>query len=67
MNEKAVFFSGVVFFFSAPEIEWMNDMWTFPGKKKHKKKNTDFGKKKTVTYAWIIIDIKWIQEKITLR
>ena len=67
MNEwkSCFFFSGVVFFFSAPEIEWMNDIWTFPGKKKTQKKNTDFGKKKTVTYAWIIIDKKWFYTLIS--
>ena len=54
MNEwkSCFFFSGVVFFFSAPEIEWMNDMWTFPGKKNtHKKKHRFWKKKKTVSYA----------------
>ena len=34
MNEwKSCFFFRIVFFFPASKIEWMNDMWTFPGKK----------------------------------
>ena len=48
MNEKAVFF------FSSDEkkkysfeIEWMNGMWTFTGKKKHKKNTKKCGKKNT--------------------
>ena len=43
---KKLFFFRAVFFFSASKIEWMNDMWTFPGKKTHTYKNTQkFGKK----------------------
>ena len=50
MNEKAVFF------FSATgkkkkEIEWMNNMWTFPGKKN--RKNTQNCGKKNTTYFLI--------------
>ena len=40
MNEKAVFFSGAGKKKNSSEIEWMNGMWTFPGKEKKNKKKT---------------------------
>ena len=46
MNEKAVFFFSATGKKNSFDIEWMNDMWTFPGKKKHKKKKTQILEKK---------------------
>ena len=52
MNEKAVFFFfRIVFFFPASKIEWMNDMWTFPWKKKHKNHTKIREKKNTTNFA----------------
>ena len=45
--KKLFFFSRVVFFFSAQKFEWMNGLWTFPGKEKTQKNAPKFRKKKT--------------------
>ena len=44
--KKLFFFSGLCFFFPASKIEWMNDMWTCPRKKKNTKKHAKYATKK---------------------
>ena len=52
LNEwKSCFFFPGCFFFPASKIEWMNDMWTFPRKKKNTKKHTKYEKKKQPTFV----------------
>ena len=63
--KRLFFFSRVVFFFSAPKIEWMNGMWTFPGKKKHKKTHKFLGKKKQNHFLLKKIGNHWKSEWMT--
>ena len=46
MNENSLFFFHCRKKKYSFEIEWMNELWTFTGKKKHKKNTQIYGKKK---------------------
>ena len=66
MNEwKGCFFFPGCVFFSAPKIEWMNGMWTFPGKKKTQKNTHIFGKKKHNHFLLKKIGNHWKSEWMT--
>ena len=60
---KPHFFSFRVLFFSfsAPKIEWMNDMWTFPRKKKPHKNTQKYGRSKNNT---LLLKIKGLRQNL---
>ena len=47
VSKNGVFFFRCCFFFPLSEIEWVSDVWTFPGKKKTEFWSRFLGKKKT--------------------
>ena len=71
MNEKAVFFLSSEKKKNDSEIEWMNDMWTFPGKKKKTEKTPKNAEKKKHNLLFNKIietppDFEWMANELFL-